>query len=46
VRVERAGRETRYELDARSLAMAREWIDAVGAEWDGRLDRLERTLAA
>ncbi len=40
----RAGRETHYALDADSLATVSEWVDSVGAEWDGRLRRLERTL--
>jgi DNA-binding transcriptional ArsR family regulator len=40
----RAGRETHYALDAASLATVSEWVDSVGAEWDGRLRRLERAL--
>lgn len=40
----RSGRETRFELQPDRLAEAAEWIDAVGAEWDGRLGRLRRTL--
>ena len=45
VRRARAGRETRYELDAQALAAVSDWVDAVGVEWDARLRRLERTLA-
>jgi ArsR family transcriptional regulator, cadmium/lead-responsive transcriptional repressor len=45
VRAARAGRETRYELDATALADVSEWAETVGAEWDARLRRLERTLA-
>ena len=42
VRSARVGRETRYELDAAPLSEAARWIAAVGAEWDGRLEDLER----
>ena len=45
VRARRSGRETRYELDAAALDAVRDWVVAVGAEWDDRLNRLERTLA-
>ena len=45
VRAERRGRETRYQLDAAALAPVESWVAAVGAEWDERLGRLERTLA-
>jgi DNA-binding transcriptional ArsR family regulator len=45
VSAERRGRETRYELDAAALVAVERWIAAVGAEWDERLGRLERTLA-
>ena len=41
----RAGRETRYELDAAALAEVSEWVAAIGSEWDRRLRRLERTLS-
>jgi DNA-binding transcriptional ArsR family regulator len=44
VRSARAGRETRYSLDAAALAEVSEWVDRVGSEWDHRLARLERTL--
>jgi ArsR family transcriptional regulator, cadmium/lead-responsive transcriptional repressor len=45
VRATRAGRETRYNLDAAPLAGVSEWVELVGAEWDERLERLRRTLA-
>ena len=45
VRATRAGRETRYRLDAEALAEVSAWVELVGAEWDGRLARLQRTLA-
>ena len=45
VRAERRGRETQYRLDAAALAAVERWVAAVGAEWDERLGRLERTLA-
>ncbi len=45
VRAERRGRETQYRLDAAALATVERWVAAVGAEWDDRLGRLERTLA-
>jgi DNA-binding transcriptional ArsR family regulator len=44
VSVSRAGRETRYELTPQALGQATSWLAAVGAEWDERLSRLERTL--
>jgi DNA-binding transcriptional ArsR family regulator len=40
----RAGRETRYSLDASPLADVSEWVELVGAEWDARLARLRRSL--
>jgi DNA-binding transcriptional ArsR family regulator len=42
VRSARVGRETRYSLDATPLSEAARWIARVGAEWDGRLEDLER----
>jgi ArsR family transcriptional regulator, cadmium/lead-responsive transcriptional repressor len=45
VRAERAGRETRYTLDGSALDDVSRWVETVGAEWDARLRRLERTLA-
>jgi ArsR family transcriptional regulator, cadmium/lead-responsive transcriptional repressor len=40
----RSGRELRFELEPRPLADAAAWMAAVGADWDGRLDRLRRLL--
>jgi DNA-binding transcriptional ArsR family regulator len=42
VRSERQGRETRFVLDPEGLAPARDWIDAVGAQWEEALGRLKR----
>jgi DNA-binding transcriptional ArsR family regulator len=44
VRSSRAGRETRYSLDAEPLADVSDWVESVGAEWDARLARLHRAL--
>jgi DNA-binding transcriptional ArsR family regulator len=44
VRAARAGRETRYSLDAEPLAAVSDWVEAVGAEWDERLARLRQSL--
>jgi DNA-binding transcriptional ArsR family regulator len=44
VRAARAGRETRYSLDAEPLAGVSDWVELVGAEWDARLERLRRSL--
>jgi DNA-binding transcriptional ArsR family regulator len=41
VRSEREGRETRFALDPKGLTPAREWIDAVGAQWEEALGRLK-----
>ncbi|MET0559770.1 MAG: metalloregulator ArsR/SmtB family transcription factor [Solirubrobacterales bacterium] len=40
----RSGRELRFELEPRPLTNAAAWIAAVGGEWDGRLERLQRLL--
>ena len=40
----RVGRETRYELRPQPLDEAAGWIQAVSAEWDGRLDALRRSV--
>jgi DNA-binding transcriptional ArsR family regulator len=45
VHAARAGRETRYALDANALGEVSEWVRLVGAEWDERLRRLERALS-
>jgi DNA-binding transcriptional ArsR family regulator len=41
----REGRETRYELTPQPLAAALDWMADVGAEWDSRLDRLNKHLS-
>jgi DNA-binding transcriptional ArsR family regulator len=38
------GRETRYRLTPAPLAEVTGWLEAVGAEWDARLERLRRHL--
>jgi len=40
VTARREGRETRYTITPAPLADAMEWMAAVGAEWDERLQRL------
>jgi DNA-binding transcriptional ArsR family regulator len=40
----RAGREALFELDPGALSEAAAWIGAVGAEWEGRLGDLRRSL--
>ena len=42
---ERVGRETRYALTPGGLTDAAAWMAEVGAQWDGRLERLHRLLA-
>ena len=42
VSARREGRETRYTLTPAPLIDAMEWMAAVGAEWDERLERLRR----
>ena len=39
---ERAGRDVRYSLDAERLAGASEWLTAVAARWESRLQRMKR----
>ncbi len=46
VRGARAGRERVFELEPRRLAEARRRIDAISAEWDRTLGRLEAFLEA
>jgi DNA-binding transcriptional ArsR family regulator len=46
VTARREGRETRYTLTPAPLAEAIEWMSAVGARWDSRLERLSRRTAA
>ena len=43
VMARREGRETRYTLTPAPLAEAIDWMTAVGAEWDERLERLRRS---
>ncbi len=40
----RSGREALFELDTEPLAEVVAWIGTVGAEWDGGLQRLRRSL--
>lgn len=42
----RSGREAIFELDPEGLGEAAAWIEAVGAEWDGRLGKLRGLLAS
>ena len=42
VHVTPAGRERHYRIDEAQLARAAAQLDAVGAEWDGRLERIKR----
>jgi DNA-binding transcriptional ArsR family regulator len=42
VQARREGRETRYTLTPAPLADAMEWMVDVGAQWDDRLQRLDR----
>ena len=43
VTARREGRETRYTLTPAPLGEAIDWMTAVGAEWDERLERLRRS---
>ena len=44
LRATRAGRETRYAVTPEPLDAAVAWMVEVGARWDDRLGRLERSL--
>ena len=44
VTARRVGRETRYQLRPQPLDDAAEWIQMVGAEWEGRLDALRSSV--
>ena len=44
LRATRAGRETRYAVTPEPLDAAIAWMVEVGARWDDRLGRLERSL--
>jgi DNA-binding transcriptional ArsR family regulator len=46
VRSDREGRETRFALRPEGLAPARDWIDAVGAQWEEALGRLKAFVEA
>jgi DNA-binding transcriptional ArsR family regulator len=41
---ERSGRQVCYRLEAQRLARATEWLAAVSARWERRLERLRRHL--
>ena len=41
VRLQRAGRETRWELDRQPLDAARESLDRIASQWDEALGRLK-----
>jgi DNA-binding transcriptional ArsR family regulator len=45
VTAERAGREVRWTLTPAPLDDAVRWIEAVGGDWDRRLDALARHVA-
>jgi DNA-binding transcriptional ArsR family regulator len=42
---ERSGRDIRYRLTPAPLSEAMSWMAGVGAQWDGRLARLQQSLA-
>lgn len=44
VRGSRAGRESRWEIEARRLEIARRYLDLISERWDKRLKALERHL--
>lgn len=44
VEAEREGRHTRYHLTPAPLGDAMSWMADVGAEWDARLEALQRLL--
>ena len=44
LRATRAGRETRYEVTPEPLDDALAWMVEVGARWDERLGKLQRSL--
>lgn len=41
-RSERAGRETKWQLDRRPLATARDQLDLIARQWDEAIERLKR----
>jgi DNA-binding transcriptional ArsR family regulator len=43
---ERVGREVRYRLTPAPLAEVSDWAARIGAQWDARLDDLDRRIRA
>lgn len=41
VRRTKSGREVQFTLEGQAVQTARDWLDAVGAQWDGTLERLK-----
>lgn len=41
VRRTRVGREARFVMEPEAIHAARDWLDAVSAQWDGTLGRLK-----
>jgi len=41
VRRAKSGREVHFALDEATVQTARDWLDAIGAQWDGTLERLK-----
>ena len=39
---ERSGRETKWQLDRRPLATARDHLDLIARQWDDAIERLKR----
>ncbi len=44
IRIRKAGRERLHELDAEPLRELQDWLAPYEAEWDRRLERLQRHL--
>ncbi|MBV9231777.1 MAG: helix-turn-helix transcriptional regulator [Chloroflexi bacterium] len=44
VQVQTKGREKRYVFDPESLQTASAWIEAIGKQWDERLQRLKNLI--
>ena len=40
----RSGREVHFTLERGVVHAARDWLDQVGAQWDGTLDRLKQIV--
>lgn len=45
-RSQRSGRETRWQLDRRPLATARDHLDLIARQWDEAIERLKRFVEA